>query len=353
MNFTDQLKAASKDEVVIKAKKEEVKGIKASTATDFSAMLKKSALETKPVEQIDSTRPDYSTKKDGLIAKWSFSALKSFETCQWKLKLQKIDKIDTGSSEALDRGNKIHDALEKWVRGEESELPSDKRTKFDSFLNELAILRSNYFKGYVSLEEDWGIRKDWSPCTWQDPELWGRAKLDVFVLEVTKLTEDETADVQLRDGKLVLVDGDIITPWETLTYERMSDFSLSCRIIDYKSGRRFGNELTHADQSLCYALNVMHRYPDIESIQTEFWYVDQGEKSVRNYNRRVLGVLGHRYHDRAMKLTTCVEFMPIANPHSCRFCPFGSNTNKAGEPYGNSVCKYDFYMQGGGNGDDF
>lgn len=237
------------------------------------------------------------------VKAWSFSTLKKFENCQWAVKLGKVDKIYVESGEAAQRGTLIHDGCEAWVRGKIPELPADGRTKFDAFSADFAQLREDFRAGKVSLEDDWGIRKDWSPCDWDDEELWGRAKLDGFVLENEN----------------------------------------SCVIIDYKTGKKFGNEMKHADQGLSYALHAMHRYPELDVFKVEFWYLDEGVKMIRSFNRRQLSMLLLRYHNRAVKLTTTRDFIPSANAHTCRFCEYGCNTNRDGVAYGNGACGFDHY----------
>lgn len=237
------------------------------------------------------------------VKAWSFSTLKKFENCQWAVKLGKVDKIYVESGEAAQRGSVIHDGCENWVRGNVDELPADPRTKFDAFSTDFSQLRDAFREGKVTLEEKWGIRQDWSPCDWSDDELWGRAALDAFV------HENEN----------------------------------SCRIIDYKTGQKFGNEMKHADQGLCYALHAMHRFPELDTYKVEFWYLDDGTKMVRTFNRRQLNMLLLRYHNRGKKLTTTTDFIPCANAHTCRFCEYGSNTNREGKAYGNGACGFDHY----------
>ena len=237
------------------------------------------------------------------VRAWSFSTLKKFENCQWAVKLGKVDKIYVESGEAAQRGTMIHDGCEEWVRGNITELPADPRTKFDQLSGDFTTLRDEFRAGKVTMEENWGIRKDWSPCEWDDDELWGRAKLDAFVME------DEN----------------------------------TCRIIDHKTGRKFGNEMKHADQGLSYALHAMYRYPELDVFRVEFWYIDEGIKMLRTFNRRQLGMLILRMHNRAKKLTTTKDFIPSANAHTCRFCEYGCNKNKEDKAYGNGACGFDHY----------
>ncbi|GEM_PF-750731 len=241
----------------------------------------------------------------GPVPTWSFSGLKSHENCKQYTFLNKVEKIPQESGPAASRGSEIHDACELWVRGQRGDLPADNKTKFDAFSDQFVQLKKDFRDGKVSLEDKWGIRKDWSPCEWSDDEIWGKAALDGFVMENEH----------------------------------------SCRIIDYKTGQKFGNEMKHADQGLCYALHAMHRYPDLDIFQVEFWYLDQGVTTVRMFNRRQLNILLPRYHSRGQQMTMTPPdgFTASANLHSCRFCSYGSNKNAKGKPYGNGACDSDIY----------
>ena len=274
--------------------------VKSETKTQFAASLAKAKVKQIPEPKAE----DIIEVKDlGAIATWSFSTLKKFEECPWQVKLHKIDKQKQKDSPAAQRGNLIHDMCEQFVVGNADAMIGDKKTRLDHFKGAFDELKNLYKEGIVSCEEEWGIRQDWSPCSWEDPEIWGKAKLDAFVLE------SET----------------------------------SCRIIDYKTGRKFGNELKHNDQGLSYALHAYHKYPMLDHFTIEFWYLDQAEVMKRDFTRRQLSILHQRYHKRAHNLTTAVEFTPKSNANSCRFCSYGCNKNKKGETYGTGICTFDFY----------
>jgi len=332
MNFAEKLKAKALETGQKSIEKEVVVVDKAANKEGLAAMLGARAKATNQ-QSVVTQAPTTTIKKAGdlnalsnalkqaketreevrgamvidfptaAVRAWSFSTLKKFENCQWAVKLGKVDKIYVESGEAAQRGTKVHDGCEEWVRGNIAELPADPRTKFDQLSDDFKTLREEFRAGKVTMEENWGIRKDWSPCEWDDKELWGRAKLDAFVLENEH----------------------------------------SCRIIDHKTGRKFGNEMKHADQGLSYALHAMYRYPELDIFRVEFWYIDEGVKMIRTFNRRQLGMLILRMHNRAKKLTTTKDFIPSANAHTCRFCEYGCNKNKEGKAYGNGACGFDHY----------
>lgn len=247
------------------------------------------------------TTLDITTPVDGLIKKFSMSALDKYTTCPQQLKFGRIDKVKTPQSKAAKRGNDIHDICEEYVRGERDKLQGDKQTRMDHFHIHFNKLRKLFEQRKVQTERDWFVRRDWSPCTKKDPNWWGQFKLDAFVRE--------------------------------------SD--TSCRIIDYKTGRPY--PVKHGQQGLGYASAAFYKYPEIESFTVEFWYLDQAEMTVRNFNRSMIEKLHVNINQRAVQMTTDKELKPTPNANSCRFCPYGSNTNKMGEPYGIGYCESDYY----------
>ncbi|MCL1142950.1 PD-(D/E)XK nuclease family protein [Shewanella gaetbuli] len=360
MNFASQLQAAKEKDDTAKGgaiQKAEVKGVEAKSTTAFAATLKAAnsaeaklppKLPTLPNKQEVEIGEDMEL---GPVDNWSFSALKTFENCQWAIKLQRVDKIPQQDGEAAVRGSLIHDGCEEWVRFNREHLPADNKTKFEVFNTEFERLRQSFREHRLLMEENWGIRQDWSPCNWNpkkpeenDPELWGKAKLDAFEIVATPLHKDDDGQVVFgEDNKLYLHRGDDVLEWDSLDLEERQRYSLTAKIIDYKTGRKFKNEMKHRDQGLSYALHAMHRYPDINTFHVEFWYLDQGEKMQMLFNRRQLVILLRMYHNRAMKMTTCKDFMPNPNAFSCQYCPYGANVNRKGVAYGVGVCEYDHY----------
>lgn len=307
MNFADTLKKRSADsgKKTIQGKEREVEQTRETTMEGFASRLKSNKVEKEAADAVIPTANDL-----GPVDKWSFSGLKDFERCPQAVKLNKVDRVKQKQGEAAERGSLIHDMCEHYVRGQIPMLVPDKKTKFEAFaqqFSELKVMFKEQTAGaypFLEMEENWGIRLDWSGCSWEDDELWGRGKLDGFV------RESET----------------------------------SCRIIDYKTGRKFGNEMKHADQGLSYALYAYHRFnKEIEHFTVEFWYLDQGETTVRSYSARQLEILQPRYHKRAIAMTTEKQFRPKSNADTCRFCAYGANKSKKGVQYGVGACKNDFY----------
>ena len=230
----------------------------------------------------------------GLINKVSFSRLQNFEKCKYLAKLMYFDKIPeperplpAGKSEhANDRGNRIHDAAEMYVKGGVELIPE--LTKFESEFN---VLRDLHKEGRVSLEGEWAVNLEWEPVAWSSDDAWCRMKLDALVLSKDKL---------------------------------------HARVIDYKSGKRHGNEIKHTEQGQIYQLATFLRYPDIQDITVEFWYTDLGETDIKNYSR-IQGVqYFNKYNSRLLAISSATEFPPNPNAFSCRWCPYNGNACEHG-----------------------
>jgi RecB family exonuclease len=220
------------------------------------------------------------------IKTWSYSRLVDFEQCKLRAKLKYIDRIPEPDRElppgktehANDRGTRIHEAAERFVRGEAELIPELK-----AFSAEFHDLRDKYKQGLVSLEGEWAVNKDWEPVPWNDRDAWARIKLDAFV--------------------------------------RMS--KTHAVVIDYKTGKKFGNEIKHAEQTQLYQLAAFLRYPELELIDVELWYTDQDELTHTRYSRTQGMRFFQNFNQRGIAMTTAEEFPPSPNVFACKWCPYG------------------------------
>lgn len=217
----------------------------------------------------------------------SHSRLAVFEACKYRAKLAFVDRIPEperplppGKTEhANDRGTRIHDAAERFVKGGVELIPELK-----SFEPEFLQLKALHGQGKVSTEGEWAFNRSWEPVAWMSHDTFMRIKCDAVVSV---------------DRKRAVV-------------------------IDYKSGKRWGNEVKHAEQMQVYQLGAFIRYPELEEIDVELWYTDQNEVHGMKYRRDQ----GMRFlpgiEQRLVKMTTETEFPPNPNAHTCRFCPYKS-----------------------------
>lgn len=219
------------------------------------------------------------------IRSWSFSRLDIFEKCPYRAKLSFLDRIPepakplpAGKTEsAADRGDRIHKAAESFVQGEGPLIKE--LLKFEA---EFEKLKALYEAGSVSIEEEWGFDTDWAVTGWAEEDIWLRLKIDAFIM---------------------------LDPQRAV-------------VVDYKTGRKDGNEIKHAQQTQLYQLCAFLRYPELQEIHTELWYLDANELTRTRYTRAQGMRYLKRFHDAATKMTTSVNFPPRSNAFTCKWCPY-------------------------------
>lgn len=221
--------------------------------------------------------------KLGLVPAWSYSRLKNFEECPYKVYVNAVKKIQEPQGEAAARGTLIHTQGEEFVNGKIDNLVKE----YNHFEVEMRRAREQFKEGTVELEGEWGFTIDWQPTGWMAGDCWARIKLDMLI------HEDET----------------------------------SARIVDWKTGKKLGNEIAHKQQGLLYAIGTFLRFPDKEFAKAEFWYLDQKERMDTNYTRAEALKWLPRFTKRGMALTTNEDWKPTPSPSACRWCSYGKGEN--------------------------
>lgn len=227
------------------------------------------------------------------INSWSFSSLTEFEKCPYAQYLKRIKRVprpDLDIQSPLARGIKIHDEAEAFVKGTLPELPKTLK----KFSTEFEALKSLHDTGAVQLETDWAFDTNWNPCDPKDWDtIWHISKADAVIQ-----TDDTTFT-----------------------------------IIDYKTGKSWGNEVKHTQQGQLYAVALMCIYPQAESITVEFWYLDEGKTKRRSYTRSKLIPAMSTFTKRGLTMTTTLDFPPKPNTMNCKWCDYGIAN-------GNGKCQY-------------
>lgn len=215
------------------------------------------------------------------IKSWSFSRLQDWKSCKLRAYLKHAKRIpDPNPSPAADRGSVIHQMAEDFVRGDITVLP----VELAFFEGEFKSLAATYKRspGAIELEGEWGLDRDWNQVDYKGA--WGRIKLDLFY----------------RMGKS------------------------HAAVVDYKTGRKDGNENKHAEQLQFYATVSFCRFDWLETVDAELYYVDKNELTKITFERQKAfsRYLPH-WNDLAIEMTEAIDFPPNPNINSCKYCSFG------------------------------
>lgn len=229
------------------------------------------------------------------IKAWSASRLDVYESCPHRAELKYLEKIPeaprpappNGKEHANDRGSRVHDVCERFVLGKRNSLCTEAR----HFKDDLEKVRQLYADEPTSVvcEEGWAFNDCWEPVNYKDyNNIWLRVIIDLLVF---------------------------VSPTEAI-------------VIDYKTGKRYGNEIKHGKQVQLYQLAAFERYPELEKVTTELWYTDQNELATMTFKRSQGLKFLKGYNERALRMTNAIEFPCKPSAYACRFCPYQKSRNK-------------------------
>lgn len=222
-----------------------------------------------------------------MIKQWSFSRLELYKSCAYHAKLKYVDKSpeldrpDQGKEPANTRGSRLHEAAEHYVNGSRSDLIFE----LGNFERELNKARELFQQGLAVTEQLWLFDYSWTPLP---PE----ATYDKIWLRVI-------ADLTVW-----------LSPTELL-------------LVDYKSGKRDGNEIKHGRQLQLYQLVAFMKYPQLDHVTAELWYLDKDDLAHQEFTRAQGLRFLKRFNDAAVAMCEDTTFAPRPSTWTCRFCPYG------------------------------
>ena len=210
------------------------------------------------------------------ITTWSYSRFSTYTTCPKKAKYLYIDKFKEAESEALINGSKVHKKLEEYLTYPGMDVPEGTHPKFHDMLD-------NLIHQGAKPEESWAFNADWKPCGPWAEGVWVRGKFDAYYI-----TEDNT---------LVM--------------------------IDFKTGKV---RPINQEQLDLYALMGFKKFPMVDKIVTELWYVEEGTHLVTNYHRDQLPCMEKEWNARSKPMLADTTFSERPSA-LCGWCSFAKAKN--------------------------
>ena len=197
---------------------------------------------------------------------WTISRYHLFTQCPFRYYLRHIEKHDEGpKSEALDRGIRTHDKLEKFFLGK-GPLPRVAKEFAEEYLN----LR---VAGVVP-EQLWTFTKSWKP---------------------TK-----------QRGWLVM---------KTDLYKRSKNEAL---VVDFKTGKIYDKNI---EQMEVYAAGSFAKWPALQHVRVELHYLDKKHIKEGEFTRKQGVELRAKWTELGNNLLATTEFPPRPSP-LCGWCPY-------------------------------
>lgn len=207
------------------------------------------------------------------ITSWSYSRYSQYSKCPASAKYKFIDKIPEPPAPAMERGNAIHKLAENFTKGKEKKLPK-----------ELALFKDQFKELKSSkpmIEETWAFKADWSETTWNDwNNCWLRVKADAACLDENDLY-----------------------------------------VIDHKTGKKRDG---YQEQLHLTATVGMLKFPHVETVHTQIWYLDTGEQVSEVYYSDNVKNMVKLWEKKVAPMMNDTTFKPVPGNH-CRWCAFSKS----------------------------
>lgn len=111
---------------------------------------------------------------------WSYSSISLFLQCPRKYhRLRIVKDIVEPPQHHLIYGSAVHKAAEEYIR-DGTPIPP----KFSQFQPQLDAMKN--LKGVKYCEYELGMKKDFTPCKFDDPDVWARGIVDLLVIDGDK-----------------------------------------------------------------------------------------------------------------------------------------------------------------------
>jgi CRISPR/Cas system-associated exonuclease Cas4 (RecB family) len=214
----------------------------------------------------------------------SVTRMHTAEACMRRAALAYICKVpepERQGESPPDRGSRHHSYIEDFITGKTPELHHEIK-HHHTLIHRLAE-RYAADPDAVLVEQRWNFDNDWAVCGDND---WGKIWF-ILKLDVTHF-----------------VDYDFV------------------HAHDWKTGKKAGNEVKHADQMLAYAISVFMRYPQVQKVIAELNYTDVNETTAMSLTRKNAMRFFPRLNKRLSAVTDATIFPPSPSVHKCRFCPY-------------------------------
>ncbi len=205
---------------------------------------------------------------------YSYSRLSTFTQCPAKYNWSYVDKVDVEriSSPAMERGTKIHNSLEAFVKRETEILHPDIHEHYGQFM---FSIRENY---ECFPESRWAF--DWllRPCAYDEPMCMIRGFMDLKFVP-------ENDNVQ---------------------------------VYEYKTGKIYDE---HAHQRWIYGVAALLEHPEKKGVDVTTVYLDQKKNVKTFYPSHMLREYKPMLIDEIREVDECEEFIPKPQ-FLCRWCNF-------------------------------
>jgi hypothetical protein len=203
----------------------------------------------------------------------SFSRLSTFEQCEAKFEyLYVLKSVKDSDNEFTIYGTRVHDQLEKYGKGEITEL-SEETEVWRGLLDRILAQA-----GEKHFEYQMALTRDKTPTDWFAKDVWLRGIADVLVINGDK-----------------------------------------AYCLDWKTGKVKDNPT----QLQLFAAMVFATFPEVQSVTTSFIWLHHNETTNAKFERSKVGHIWNAIEPRLVRVQDAVEIGVFKTKPSalCRWCP--------------------------------
>lgn len=206
---------------------------------------------------------------------YSYSQYGVHKQCGARYKYRYIDRLPEKKHVSASRGTSIHDAVEQYLKKTVEELPPEVHFYTD-WLNNLREVPG------IEPEKKVSLKQDWTPTTWDDPESYLRAVIDLYVPP----------------------NGDTL------------------EIFEFKTGKEYED---HVHQRCMYGMLGLLIHPEIERVNVHGVYLDLKESRMNTYVQDMLVEYKGMWRRRFETLAEPLTHIPTPS-YSCKYCSFSKDS---------------------------
>lgn len=204
------------------------------------------------------------------IKAWSFSRLKDWTQCPFKIKCSAIDRLPQPETPQMLGGKRVHKAAEDYIKG----VRKDVDPALKHFANDLQQMRCAGAMAEVQV----AFAEDLQPANWFGSNAWLRVIYDVFI----------------------------------------ANDDASCYVGDWKSGKQRPED---KEQLELFALSVFLSFAEVKTVHTELLYTTTGATLPQTFERQELDDLKAKWFGKAAPMLADTEFLPRPNG-LCGWCHY-------------------------------
>lgn len=211
---------------------------------------------------------------------WSYSQLQTYRACPYRARLQYIEhspQPPLKPDSPLIRGRAVDQAVQDYLL-DDGPLTDD----IKAFEEQLGTVRELRRSGRATVDVQ---RKTYLDPNWRSCE-----RSDYWLIYIPDI------------------------------HVRTKDVNLT---IDWKTGKKWGNEVKHYDQGLLYCTGEWCQRPEYDEYQFEDWYGDQKDVTAHVFTPTQLAAARVAFDKEVAAMFADLICAPRPNKIVCKYCPFG------------------------------